>query len=67
MIVEHTDHGAFVDAHETAVFQGGCRRRPNSLSGEAGFSKKSTLLRNGNDGFSALLRDHGQLDLAPWI
>ena len=46
------------------VFQGGRGRRPNRLSGEAGFPKKGTLFQNRNDGFFALLRDHGQLDLA---
>ena len=63
-LVQHMEHGVFVDAHDTGSFQGGCRLRPNRLSGEAGFSQKAALLQNGDDGFSALLRDHGQLDLA---
>ena len=61
--VKHTDHGVFLDAHETGVFQGG--RGTNRLSGyEAGFPKKGTRFQNRDDGFFALLRDHGQLDLA---
>ena len=62
--MQHTDHGVFVDAHDPGVFQSGRGRRSNSLSGEAGFPKKATLLQNRDDGFFALLRDHGQLDLA---
>ncbi len=62
--MKHTDHGLFVDAENTGVFQGGRGRRTNRLSGEAGFSKKSSPLQNRDDGFFALLRDHGQLDLA---
>jgi len=50
--------------HETRVFEGGRGRRTNRLSGEAGFPKKGPPFQNRDDGFFALLRDHGQLDLA---
>ena len=63
LLVKHADHGVFVDAHDNGVFQGGRGRRANRLSGEAGFPKKGPLFQNRNDGFFALLRDHGQLDL----
>ena len=62
--MQHLDHGLFVDAHETGVFRGGRGRRPNRLSGEAGFPEKGPLFQNRDDGFFALLRDHGQLDFA---
>ena len=64
LLVQHLDHGVFVDAHDPGVFRGGRGRRPKRLSGEAGFPKKAPLFQNRDDGFFALLRDHGQLDLA---
>jgi hypothetical protein len=67
LLVQRMEHGGFGDTHDTGSFQGSRRLRPNRWPGEAGFSKKAALLQNGDDGFSALLRDHSQLDLAPWI
>ena len=46
------------------IFHGRRARRPNHLSGKAGFPKKRTPFQNRDDGFFALLRDHRQLHLA---
>ena len=64
LLVQHADHGVFVDAHEPGIFHGRRGRRPSSLSGQAGFPHKGPLFQNRDDGFFALLRHHGQLDLA---
>ena len=55
LLVQRLDHGFFVYAHEPGVFRGGRSRRPNRLSGEAGFPEKGPLFQNRDDGFFALL------------
>jgi hypothetical protein len=59
LFIQHLDHGIFVDAHDSGIFQGGRGRRANRVSSQAGFPKKGPCLQNCNDGFFALLRDHG--------
>jgi len=64
LLMKQADHDGFVDAYDTGVFQGGRGRLTNSMSDEAGFSKKGATFKNRDNGFLAMLRDHGQFDLA---
>ena len=64
LLMQDMKHGLLIDAQDGRVFHGRRGRRANRVSGEAGFSKKCPLFQNGDNGFFALLRYHGQLDLA---
>lgn len=50
--------------YNAAILDDRRRRRAGFLSGQTGLSKKRPLFQNGDNGLLALLRHHGQLDLA---
>ena len=54
----------FVNSNDAGVFQGGHGPHANSLPCEAAFTKKTTTLQDGHDGFFALLGHNRELDLA---
>ena len=64
LLTQDTEHGAFVDTHDTDFLQDACGRHTNRLANEAGLHQKRPLAQHGDDGFFALLRHHGQLYLA---